>query len=217
MKSLAHPFYGIPYIGPNCTGGGRFGVYNVAVTLSLKLDLALKIWRRRSWPEYRISAIKWIEAQGYQVLKHWYHNDGHTLLASASWDNSADDPLNSTMLMYVHRPDELRVTDENGRMVCVGSVRDVYQLLKRGVRPMTHSLGFSKREQRWYGWSHRAIASFGIGDIVDSPDHCCANSGWIDEYLIEHPEEDLRLPVGFEAKTLDDARRMAEAFAECVG
>lgn len=24
--------------------------------------------------------------------------------------------------------------------------------------------GFSKKEQRWYGWTHRGIRSFGIGD-----------------------------------------------------
>ena len=26
-----------------------------------------------------------------------------------------------------------------------------------------HSIGFSEKEQKWYGWSHRAIKSFCIG------------------------------------------------------
>ena len=79
------------------------------------------------------------------------------------------------------------------------------------------SNGFNEQEQKWYGWSHRALAGFGIGDVVDSDEHCCATSGWTDDYIAEHPEIDTRLPVGFTAKTLEDAKRMAIAFAESVG
>jgi len=84
-------------------------------------------------------------------------------------------------------------------------------------RGLTCCIGFCEKEQKWYGWSHRAIYGFGIGDKVNSEDHCCAKSGWIDEYLQEHPEEDYSLPVGFEAKTIEDVKRMAIAFAESVG
>lgn len=84
-----------------------------------------------------------------------------------------------------------------------------------GGRGRTCTIGFSERKQRWAGWSHRAIDFFGIGDTVDEGD-CVASSGWTDEWLAEHPEDDLRLPVGFEAKTLEDARRMAIAFADLV-
>ena len=78
------------------------------------------------------------------------------------------------------------------------------------------SIGFSARDRKWYGWSHRAIYGFSVGDVVKEGD-CVGSSGWADEYLVEHPDEDLSLPVGFEAKTLDDAKRMAVAFAESVG
>lgn len=77
------------------------------------------------------------------------------------------------------------------------------------------SIGFCKKEQKWYGWSHRAIHGFSIGDVVKEGD-CCALSGWTDDYLANHPEADLSLPIGFKAKTLDDAKRMAIAFAESV-
>ena len=77
------------------------------------------------------------------------------------------------------------------------------------------SIGFSAQDQKWYGWSHRAIYGFGVGDVAKEGD-CVCSSGWTDEYLAEHPEKDLSLPVGFEAKTLDDAKRMAVAFAESV-
>lgn len=76
-------------------------------------------------------------------------------------------------------------------------------------------IGFSEKEQKWYGWSHRAMCGFKIGDVVKKGD-CTAESGWTDEYLKEHPEEDLSLPVGFVAQNLDDCKKMAIAFAESV-
>ena len=76
-------------------------------------------------------------------------------------------------------------------------------------------IGFSKKEQKWYGWSHRAVYGFGIGYVAEKGD-CCTTSSWTDEYLKEHPEADLSVPVGFEVKTLDDAKRCAIAFAESV-
>lgn len=105
----------------------------------------------------------------------------------------------------------------------IGDPKTAYRLVrKRGIQPEKASeqhnvcsIGFSPSEQKWYGWSHRAIYGFGIGDVVKEGD-CTALSGWTAEYLAEHPEEDRSLPVGFTAKTLEDARRMAVAFAECV-
>ena len=96
-------------------------------------------------------------------------------------------------------------------------------VVRRGITPekrTSHSnvcsIGFCENEQKWYGWSHRAIYGFGVGDVVKDGD-CCATSGWTDEYLADHPEADESLPVGFTAKTIDDAKRMAIAFAESVG
>ena len=77
------------------------------------------------------------------------------------------------------------------------------------------SIGLCANEQKWYGWSHRAIHGFGVGDEIEAGD-CCSSSGWTEEYLVAHPEEDYSLPVGFRAETLGDCRRMAVAFAESV-
>jgi len=38
----------------------------------------------------------------------------------------------------------------------------------------TCCLGFSEKEQKWYGWSHRAIFGFGIGSIIKKGD-CAYN------------------------------------------
>ena len=42
------------------------------------------------------------------------------------------------------------------------------------------SIGFCEKEQKWYGWSHRAIYGFGVGDTVNKGD--CA-------YTANNPEE----------------------------
>jgi hypothetical protein len=78
------------------------------------------------------------------------------------------------------------------------------------------SIGYSKRDGKWYGWSHRAVCGFERGDVVKEGD-CTNSSGWTEAYLEDHPEQDLSLPVGFEAKCMADCKRMAIAFAEAVG
>lgn len=106
----------------------------------------------------------------------------------------------------------------------IGDKRTAHFLYtKRGIKPEkaspSHnvcSIGFCEAEQKWYGWSHRAIFGFGVGSEVKKGD-CCASSGYTEEYLREHPEDDLSLPVGFIAKDLIDAKRMAISFADSVG
>ena len=105
----------------------------------------------------------------------------------------------------------------------IGDKRTAHFLCsKRGIKPEKRtpeskvcSIGFSERDGKWYGWSHRAIYGFKVGDVVKKGD-CTNSSGYTDAYLSEHPEEDGSLPVGFTAKTLEDARVMAVAFAESV-
>jgi len=113
----------------------------------------------------------------------------------------------------------------------IGNSKDAYRLIvKRGIKPepmkpdrpeanggwgRTCSIGFCERDQKWFGWSHRAIYGFGIGAKVKEGD-CAASSGWTDEWLAEYPEDDLSLPVGFVAESLADCKRMAIAFAESV-
>ena len=74
------------------------------------------------------------------------------------------------------------------------------------------SIGLNEKEQKWYGWSHRAIHGFSVGHVVKEGD-CATSPGWIDE---EHPEEDRSLPIGFTAQSLDDAKTIAIAFADSV-
>ncbi len=105
----------------------------------------------------------------------------------------------------------------------LGDSKTAYRLCaKRGIAPVKRSgdgnvcsIGYCEKEKKWYGWSHRAIYGFKIGDVVKEGD-CCASSGWTDEYLKDHPDQYV-LPVGFIAKTKEDTKKMAIAFASSVG
>ncbi len=77
-------------------------------------------------------------------------------------------------------------------------------------------VGFDAANNRWVGWSHRAISGFPVGHVVEEGE-CVTTTGWTDEYIANHPEDDLRVPVGFEIKNLGDSLRCAIAFAESVG
>jgi hypothetical protein len=81
-----------------------------------------------------------------------------------------------------------------------------YLCVKRGIAPILRtpksnvcSIGYCTRNGKWYGWSHRAICGFGIGSEVKKGS-CTSDS----------------LPVGFTAIDIEDAKRMAEAFAASV-
>ncbi len=54
----------------------------------------------------------------------------------------------------------------------IGDVKTArYLIIKRGIKPRKASkqhsvcsIGYSKRDKRWYGWSHRAMVGFRKGD-----------------------------------------------------
>jgi hypothetical protein len=91
------------------------------------------------------------------------------------------------------------------------SLKKIYILLENkqydkyweqhGIKPEAGSIGFSEKEKKWYGWSHRAIYGFKVGDKVKEGDCAVGQDG---------------IKVGFEVKNLDDAKKLAKAFAESV-
>jgi len=161
---------------------------------------------------------------GYEVRKELVENPGfHAEVISEGDDPQAAQELADT----INQPQPETLEIKSAYTLAgdyIGNPKAAYRLCtKRGIKPEkvdsshnTCSIGFCEAEQKWFGWSHRAIYGFGVGEEVKEGD-CCASSGWTEEYLKEHPEEDLRLPVGFKAESLDDAKRMAIAFAESVG
>ncbi len=106
----------------------------------------------------------------------------------------------------------------------IGRPEGAYKYYQMGLRIIQKahpedkvcSIAYNPKTSKWVGWSHRAMYGFKIGDTVEEGD-CCASSGWTEEYLNKHPEEDGSLPIGFEAKTENDTKKMAIAFADSVG
>jgi len=59
------------------------------------------------------------------------------------------------------------------------------------------NIGFNPSEQKWYGWSHRAVHGFGVGDIPK-------------EF---YPDREV---TGKTIETLDEAKEAAKRFADSV-
>ena len=74
-----------------------------------------------------------------------------------------------------------------------------YNITKRG----TGSTGLDEEKGIWYGWSHRAIFGFKIGDKLFDE-----NYGDDKTKFSEHGEKTI--------KTLDDAKLAAERFSDYV-
>jgi hypothetical protein len=77
------------------------------------------------------------------------------------------------------------------------------EVLKPGANVC--SIGFCEREQKWYGWSHRAIYGFGVGDSVKKGD--CG-------YVAGSPEDLVEQHIAFFADDIlypDAERRNAKA------
>lgn len=67
------------------------------------------------------------------------------------------------------------------------------------------SIGFCEKNRKWYGWSHRAIVGFGLGDKLFDPS-------------VNHAKDTPFVQVGtITIKTLAEAKEAARRFAEYVG
>ncbi len=60
---------------------------------------------------------------------------------------------------------------------CIGDLDTARMLEHRGIAPQliddkhkVCSIGFCDKDQKWYGWSHRAICGFGVGSKVEKGD-----------------------------------------------
>lgn len=74
---------------------------------------------------------------------------------------------------------------------------------KHGIVSKDIGIGFSEKEQKWYGWSHRAIIGFGIGDKNFEPDF-----GNDKTPFVKHGSKTI--------KNMDDAKKAARVFAKYV-
>lgn len=92
----------------------------------------------------------------------------------------------------------------------IGDSKRAHRLIvKRGIKPelapgcTVCSIGFCEKDQRWAGWSHRALCSFGIGDRIFEQEY-----GNDQTPFVEHG----RILI----ENLGQAKKAAIAFAEHV-
>jgi hypothetical protein len=90
----------------------------------------------------------------------------------------------------------------------IGDSKLAYRLCKQwGIKPEKNkpehcicSIGFCEKDQKWYGWSHRAMCGFGIGSEVKKGDCACVPTNledyiedtiqfWSDEYHVNIKSE----------------------------
>lgn len=89
----------------------------------------------------------------------------------------------------------------------IGNTKTAFRLCQiRGIKPeISHkdnnvcSIGFSDKDNKWYGWSHRAIFGFGIGYKITNK--VCGFS---------------RIKKPFIIKTLKEAKKVAIKFADNI-
>ena len=81
-------------------------------------------------------------------------------------------------------------------------------LKKYKIKQESSGLGFSEESQKWYGWSHRALCGFGIGDMLFDEDYSP------DGVNIEKMKFTDRGSVKIE--TLDQAKQAAKNFSSYV-
>lgn len=74
-------------------------------------------------------------------------------------------------------------------------------LEKHGIETKDFGFGYSEKEEKWYGWTHRGIYGFKVGDVVKEEDVVVGTDG---------------IKVGFKAKTLDDCKRLAKAYSKAL-
>jgi len=89
---------------------------------------------------------------------------------------------------------------DNSYLTHVGMEDSIKHLALHDITDeLTHGVGFSPKEGKWYGWSHRAINGFKVGSTCKKGD-CHYNS--------DRGE--------WTAKTMSDAKQMAQDFNEGV-
>ncbi len=86
---------------------------------------------------------------------------------------------------------------------------------KYGIKETKSGLGFSETKNKWYGWSHRAICGFGIGDKLFDKNWTPDGS----KPSFNNPVTDkLKFTErgAVTIKTLDQAKEAAENFSRYV-
>lgn len=136
-----------------------------------------------------------------KVVSERHYKAGY-VLRNEYWDSGLDmDPTLMKKQAYNLNGDWIGDSKLAHKLIVKwGIMPEVY---KKGEPLMPCTIGFCQKDQKWYGWSHRAICGFGIGDKL-------FEEGYGDEHtlFIEHGEKTI--------VKLNQARQSAIRFARSV-
>ena len=90
---------------------------------------------------------------------------------------------------------------KEARFLC--AKRGLRNIQKAHKKHCVCSIGFHESEQKWYGWSHRAICGFGIGDMIFKERYGDDNTPFV-----KHGNKPIL--------TMEDAKKAAINFAASV-
>jgi len=108
--------------------------------------------------------------QETEIINETINKAGYIIRDEKWLSHFEDKPKGHTMLM---KGQAYNLNNER-----IGDYKWAHQLIvKRGIMPEKRdpshcvcSIGFNEKEQKWYGWSHRAIYGFGIGSTCKKGD-----------------------------------------------
>lgn len=127
-------------------------------------------YKNSKYMDTKKEALDYLSKNGFIIMKKICSLDNGDVLSSAPYnEHVAYENMENTMRM-------LYAYNSSGEYV--GDPEFALYLLKRGIVPEksdpSHSvcsIGFCTKDQKWYGWSHRALFGFGIGSQVTRK--CC--------------------------------------------
>lgn len=83
--------------------------------------------------------------------------------------------------------------------------KEKHGIVSKKAKPshQVHSIGYSEKEKKYYGWSHRAVVGFKIGDKIFEPKYGDDKTPYT-----QHGKKTIR--------NIADAEKAAKAFARYV-
>lgn len=170
--------------------GGKFEVGDV----QHEIDVSDVFQKAASMNREAVSVKKIVRQRKY---KHGY------IIRDEYWALDPEDP-----------EDEWTLMERVAYTPCgeyIGDSKDAYYICKvKGIIPRLASpdhsvcsIGYNPIEKKWYGWSHRAMCGFGIGDMI------------FDESFGDD-DTDFRRHGETRIETMEDAMKAAIAFASYI-
>lgn len=124
--------------------------------------------------------------------QQWLQTNANKVPSSLDGDNGTVWVTNDDRQDYI-----TRVGMENDSLVKAIASRDLTQVQSTYRKGGPVNIGFNAAENKWYGWSHRAIGGFTIGSEVKKGDlaYCAANKDDFLEDMVRFWSDDNKINV----------------------